>query len=294
VILVTGASGFIGQHCVAVLHRAGHPVLGLSRSATAAQCRKCDLLDLESLRNIIADVQPTHVLHCAWETTPGSYWSSPTNLTWLAATLELVQALAARGRTRFVGVGSCAEYAWGGDLMSERSTPLLPGTLYGAAKAAAFLVGERVAALGDVSFAWARLFHLYGPHERPGRLVPDIVRSLLDGQPAKCTAGRQRRDFIHVEDAACALVALLLSDVQGAVNIGSGEETTVGTLVHMIGAATGRAELVQPGSLPDRPGDPDVLLPDLSRLNAEVGWRAARSLSAGVSQTVAWWSDQHA
>ena len=75
------------------------------------------------------------------------------------------------------------------------------------------------------------MFFLYGPHEHPDRLVSSVILSLLRGEPAKCSHGRQIRDYMHVQDVANGLVALLDSDVRGAVNVSSGQATTLREIV---------------------------------------------------------------
>lgn len=66
-----------------------------------------------------------------------------------------------------------------------------------------------------MSDAWRRVFFQYGPGERPERLVPTVIRALLQQQPAYCTSSKQIRDYLHVQDVADALVKLLDSSVRG-------------------------------------------------------------------------------
>ena len=74
-----------------------------------------------------------------------------------------------------------------------------------------------------LSTAWGRIFFQFGPHEHPERLVASVIISLLSGREAPCTHGRQIRSFLHVADVGAAFAALLDSELEGAVNIGSGE-----------------------------------------------------------------------
>jgi nucleoside-diphosphate-sugar epimerase len=143
-----------------------------------------------------------------------------------------------------------------------------------------------------LSVAWARLFLVYGPHEHPLRLVPSVTRALLAGQPAPCTLGEQRRDVLHVADAADALAALLESDVTGAVNVASGEAVPVCGVVERIAAVVGRPDLLRPGALLDRAGDPPLLVADVCRLRQELRWAPHYDLDRGLAQTVAWWKEQ--
>jgi nucleoside-diphosphate-sugar epimerase len=248
--------------------------------------RDADLLDPEAVTRLVRDVRPTHLLHLAWYAEPGAFWESPENARWLDASTRLLEAFAASGGTRAVVAGTCAEYDWSGDgALSEASTPLAPRTAYGEAKNALRVAAERL----PVSLGWGRVFFLYGPHEDPRRLVASVARSLVAGEPARTTHGRQVRDFLHVADVADAFGALLDSGVEGAVNIGSGEGVALVDVVERLAALAGRPDLVELGVLEASQGEPPRLVADVARLRDEVGWRPARALDDGLRETVEWW-----
>jgi len=142
------------------------------------------------------------------------------------------------------------------------------------------------------SAAWGRLFHLYGPHESAGRLVASVIQSILQEQPALCTHGRQIKDFLHVQDAADALVALLDSNVQGPVNIASGEPIAVAEVVQEIADQLERPNLVRFGALPAAENEPPLLKADVARLRDEVGWSPRYDLASGLAETITWWKQR--
>lgn len=143
-----------------------------------------------------------------------------------------------------------------------------------------------------LSAAWGRLFFLFGPHESAERLVASAIRSILLEQPARCSHGEQIRDFLYVQDAADALVALLDSVVEGPVNIASGEPITVAAVVREIGKQLERPNLVQLGAWPASPDEPPLLLADVTRLRDEIGWRPRYDLASGLAETIDWWQAQ--
>lgn len=289
-LLVTGATGFVGRPCV---RRAQEEfeVHATARTAPAAlpsgvRFHPCDLFDPLAVEALLAAVRPTYLLHLAWVATPGLYWTSPDNDRWVGASEYLVRAFFRWGGRRAVVTGTCAEYDWAaGGVCHEIRTPLRPTTLYGRCK---FALAARLAATGH-AVVWARLFHLYGPGEHPQRLVPSIVRSLLAGVPAACTDGAQRRDFLHTDDLADALVRLTASGLTGPVNIGSGRVVTVREVAETLGRCCGRPDLIRLGARPRPAGDPDVLVPDVTRLRTELGWSPRRTLEEGLRECVAWW-----
>lgn len=296
-VLVTGGGGFIGRHALPTLVARGWDVHAAGRTplpdnAPGVTFHPCDLLAGDDAARLIAATRPTHLLHLAWNATPGRFWTAVDNLDWVAASLRLYRAFARHGGRRAVFAGTCAEYDWGWTELSETETPLVPRTLYGTAKHALHgLVGHSAGSLG-LEAAWGRVFFLYGPHEAPGRLVSDVTAALLRGEPALCSHGRQERDFMHVADVADAFVALLESAHTGPVNIASGTTGPLKDVIGTIGRITGRPELVRLGARPAAPDDPPRLAPDIGILRDRIGFRPRHGLESGLRDTVAWWRSQ--
>jgi nucleoside-diphosphate-sugar epimerase len=298
-VLLTGASGFIGQHCLPSLVDRGYEIHAVrSQAAPSATSQgvtwhTADLLQREQVFELVAEVQPTHLLHLAWYAVPGKYWTSTENLRWVQASLDLFQAFNAAGGRRIVVAGSCAEYDWGSNkICSEAKTPLKPATLYGASKVALRLMLEAYAAQMNLSAAWGRIFFLYGPHEHPGRLVASVIRSLLKDEPARCSHAQQVRDLLYVLDVAEAFVALLDSEVTGAVNIASGQAVVLQDVIYKIADKLDRRDLIRLGAIASTGNDPAQLIAETQRLNEEVGWKPRRSLDEGLEETITWWKEQ--
>ena len=126
-ILVTGGSGFLGAPLVERLAARGHEVHAISsrdapRPPGPVTWHRADLLAPEGADSVLERVGPTHLVHLAWITTPGAYWTSLQNLAWVEASLGLARGFLERGGQRFVGAGTCAEYAWDGEPLSEEHT----------------------------------------------------------------------------------------------------------------------------------------------------------------------------
>lgn len=290
-VLVTGASGFIGSHCVEQLIAAGYDVHAVAsgdaeREAAAVTWHRADLLDSQDVRLVLAEVRPTHLLHLAWFVAPGAFWNSAENLRWLRAGVELAEAFAEIGGERCVIAGTCAEYEQSDAPLVEGVTPFRPATLYGACKAALHLAAAAYFDARGVSFAWGHIFYLYGPREHPDRLVPSVVRSLQAGERFVCQHPNDVRDFLHVEDVAGAFVALLGSGVEGDVNVASGVPTTVWELVSTAAEFVGRPELVECRSAVTQESH---IVGDNARLRTEVGWRPRFGLKDGLEDAVGWW-----
>jgi nucleoside-diphosphate-sugar epimerase len=294
-VLVTGAGGFIGRPLLTRLAGAGEEVHALSTQVarpeiSGVRWHRVDLADDTAVEREMARLAPARLVHLAWCTEHGRNWRAPENVIWVERSLHLMRAFVGRGGQRAVVLGTCAEYDWSsvGGRLGEHA-PLAPATLYGVAKDALHRVLEAYAAQEGFELAWGRPFHLYGPREAPGRLVPSVIRALLARETVAIGSDERVRDFMHVEDVAGAVAALLDSSVVGAVNIATGIGVTVGEVVDSIVRAMGHPELVRRGALPDRPGEPWSLVADVARLRDEVGFRPRWELAQGLADTVRWW-----
>jgi nucleoside-diphosphate-sugar epimerase len=291
-VLITGASGFIGRATIPELLSRGFEVHAVCRRpqpdlSPQVVSHVADLLEQRTPMNLIDAVQPSHLLHLAWNTTPGKFWWAPENLEWLASSLRLYRAFADIGGHRAVFAGTCAEYDWNFTRLDEATTPLNPSTLYGTAKNALRCLVEVSARREGVSVAWGRIFFVYGPHEQSGRLLPDVISALLQGRPAQYFPSSAQRDFTHVEDVGRALVAILENDWQGAVNIASGNCVGMENVLTTIADLLSCRELLQPRL--ESVDGPLRLEAATQILNDRIGFTSAIGLQEGLASTIDWW-----
>ena len=292
-VLLTGASGFVGRHCLPLLAAKGYDVHALShhqpaKSPSGVSWHVADLLAPSAPAEIIRKVKPNLLLHLAWYAVPRKFWEAPENINWARASSELLSEFAANNGKRAVAAGSCAEYELNAGECTENITPIHPATLYGNCKNE---FAQRLHSLSretGISSAWGRIFFLYGPHEPPSRLVAYVVQSLLRAEPALCSDGKQILDFLHVEDVASAFVALLESKIQGPVNIASGRPLTVKDLLQEIAVQLGRPDLIHLGAR-ESTSNVSRVWANVQRLTNEVGWEPRYDLQSGIRQTIEWW-----
>jgi nucleoside-diphosphate-sugar epimerase len=296
-VIVTGASGFIGWHCLPLLASEDYEIHAIdlnlqSGNLVGVTWHQIDLLNFDQTSQLIAELRPTHLLHLAWFVQPGKYLTSLNNITWVQASLQLFQTFRSHGGERAVGAGTCFEYDLRYGYCSEQLTPLNPVTLYGVCKNSLQNILSEFARQTGLSAAWGRIFFLYGPHEHPKRLVPSVICSLLRGEPAYCTDGRQIRDFLYVIDVARAFVSLLDCNVSGPVNIASGNPISLKNIISKIATKINRGDLIRLGALSRPLGEPHLIVADTSRINHEVDWKPKYDLNQGLDETVRWWEDQ--
>ena len=295
-VLITGAGGFIGRQTLVPLQAAGYEIHAASLTVpedapSGIHWYSHNLLNDTEVNELFGTVRPAYLLHLAWYAEPGKFWNAPENRQWVKSGRTLVEAFCRNGGKRAVFAGTCAEYEPGHGQCIESRTPLKPATLYGACKNELHQFAATFADQNELSMAWGRIFHLYGPHEYPGRFVPAVIRSLLRGEEARCTAGTQIRDFMHVRDVAAAFVALLQSPVKGAVNIASGQTVQLADIARHIARHLGADELLKLGALPIPSGETPVLTASVERLDREVKWIPSIPLEQGLNETIAWWKE---
>jgi nucleoside-diphosphate-sugar epimerase len=259
-VLLTGGTGFVGTPTLKALTALGAEVYAVLRPGGVVPENLAGVIETPDMFSEEYDFWVTAcddidiVLHIAWFAESGVYLHSPRNLHCLAGTLLLGSAARDAG-ARFVGVGTCLEYASTGVPLAT-DAPLGPTTSYGATKAAAFMALSQ--SLND--FAWCRLFYLYGRGENPRRLVPYLHARLAAGEHVDLTSGTQVRDYLDVSDAGARIAAIALSTRQGAQNICSGVPITVAALAKNIAQSYGRVDLLRFGARVDSAGDPPYVV----------------------------------
>ncbi len=264
-VLLTGATGFVGRQVLKALLLEGRPVRVVTRPDSVTKLEAttgieqivtspdlfCETADWWSETCNGVDT----IVHVAWYTEPGKYLTSPKNLGCLSGTIALAQGAISANVRRFIGIGTCFEYNLSrGDLSTE--TPLNPTSPYAAAKAAAYLsLSQTLPAVG-MEFGWCRLFYLYGEGEDARRFVPYLRAQLEKGAPAKLTSGKQIRDFMDVQAAGYSIAKAAIGSIEGAINICSGQPISIRQLAEQIAAEYDRCDLLQFGVRKDNLVDP--------------------------------------
>ena len=286
-VLITGASGFIGTHCLRRLRTETCEIHAVNRAGQGeggdrVKWHAADLRDPVQAEALVATIRPTHLLHAAWVATPRVYSSSPENVDWLKASIALAWAFGKCGGTRFVGVGSSAEYEPGDGPCIEDETPVRPATIYGKCKAACWFGVQAAAQYHKFSAAWGRLFLVYGPGDPAQRLIPTVLASFREKKLIPMTHGAQLRDFVYAPDAADLLVRLLLSEAIGAFNVGTGNASTVRSVVSYLAERTGNSGLLQFGALEASEVDAAFLVANMAKVSEQLRWTARTDIWTGL------------
>lgn len=264
-VLITGANGFVGRQIIKSLD-----VEGIDLIPTVREGKENTVSNFKNVKKIITskdlfaedeswweeqckDVDI--VIHAAWYVETGKYQDSSKNIDCLIGSLKLAKGAAKAGVSRFLGLGTCAEYDQSQGVLTI-DTPLKPMTTYAAAKVSLFTTLSRRLPRENVSFAWIRLFYLYGEGEDKKRLVPYVRSQILQGGFVDLTSGKQVRDFMDVAEAGKKIARISLTNQIGPINLCSGIPITVRQFVEKIADEYGRKDLLRFGVREDNLFDP--------------------------------------
>ena len=234
-VVLTGASGFIGQHVVRALQaRAIEPYVVCRKNVPPGIGENHVLsMDLHELPSDPFEVlgRPDLLIHLAWGGLP-NYSSLHHIIEEAPAHAQFLHRMTQAGLKKLVVAGTCFEYGMIEGALSE-GLPTNPQNPYGCAKDYLRRILEMMRAVKSFEFTWARLFYPYGPGQAAGSLLTQLERAILDSEPSfPMSGGEQLRDFMPVEQVAEDLVALGLAEGHhGVVNLCSGQPISVRSLV---------------------------------------------------------------
>lgn len=294
-VLVTGGTGFIGRNVVDELIKREYEVHSLVYPPFAPEKDglvqyEMNLLDKESLEEFFKNHSFENLIHLAWYVGPKCHVHD-LNLDWSIATLNLLKFFKESGGKKFLGAGTISEYEYKYGYLVEDQTPTDPQTLYGNSKNAIFNIAKVYCKQNNIDFKWPRIFNLYGPAEKPQRLMPSVINACLKGEDVKVSDCLKFQDYLHVEDTACGIVDVFEADIQGAVNICSGKPVQLRTIVEKIAELTNFKGNILWGAIPAAFGD-DLVCGNNEKLKS-IGWKPKYDLETGLIQTINWWRENN-
>jgi nucleoside-diphosphate-sugar epimerase len=295
-LFVTGAGGFVGAATVRAALTAGHEVHALVRRSGAMRLaglkgdlhiHVADLADGDAISAILNKAKPEIVVHPAWEGVGGALRAGDVQFENIRTTVALIDASIAAGVCKFVGFGSQAEYGRFDRRISEEDLPC-PFLLYGAAKLSAMQLTRQRAQEAGMAFAWLRLFAVFGPGDNGNWLIPSVAAQLMQGIAPKCTAGTQKTDYLHIDDAAAATLAVAVTDeATGIFNLCSDAPVAVRAIIERLRDLAAPGLQLNFGEVPFGPNQIMHMEGDNSRLKVTTGWAPRIHVLDGLADVVA-------
>jgi UDP-glucose 4-epimerase len=283
--LVTGASGFIGQHLCRALLEHGATVHGISRGVqtdtNGVRWWQADVSEHDSLASIFDQVRPDYVFDLASEVTGARDRRvvMPTLHSNLVSTVNVLDLATEYDCKRVVVIGSLEEPQW---------PDSVPSSPYAAAKAASSIYAAMFHNLYQTPVVNARLFMVYGPAQvDTTKLIPYVTLTLLRGEVPRMSSGARPVDWVYVGDVVEGLVrCAVVPDAAGqTVDIGSGQLVTIRQVVEMLGEIIAPGAELGFGALPDRPFE-QVRTANVAEAQSLIGWMPQVSLEDGLRRTV--------
>lgn len=305
-VLVTGAGGFIGSHLCERLVELGASVCALveynslgswgwldgAAGRDELEVVLGDVRDADSVASACAGVDTVFHL-AALIAIPFSYEAPLAYLHTNAMGTANVLRAAQRAGCRLVVHTSTSEvYGTARRVPIDEDHPLQAQSPYAASKIAGDKLAESFHLSFGVPVTTLRPFNTYGPRQSARAVIPTIVTQVLAGGPIALGNLAPTRDFTFVSDTVEAFVRI--ADCDGAVgrvvNVGSGQEISIGALAERIGAVLERPALVETDAQRVRPPDSEVdrLCANASLARELFGWAPAVGLDEGLRTTARW------
>ena len=294
VVMVTGATGFIGSHLLKRLVALGANVHAVSRAERPdndgpVRWVQLDLADARATDQLVSKAKPEIVFHLASLVTGGRGLELvvPTLQANLVGAVNLMTAISATGCERLILAGSMEEP----DPGQEAHVPSSP---YAAAKWACSGYAQMFHALYRAPIVTARIFMVYGPDQKDHKkLIPYVTQSLLRGEQPQLMSGERPVDWIYVDDVVDGLLAIAVgSGLAGKrIDLGSGVLIKVREVVETLCRISGTDLRPKFGAVADRAME-QVRVADLAGSRAAIAWAPQHDLEEGLRMTYRWYAGQ--
>lgn len=306
---VTGATGAIGMALVAELLKNNTEVTVFLRKDSARNSRISERFERELGKGLLniehvsleeledfeknAEVQrgDRAFYHLGWSGTFGNLRNDAVmqqkNVEY---TLDAVRLAGRLGCSRFIGVGSQAEYGRAGTRLTP-DTVAAPENEYGRAKLDAGIKSRRLCGELGIGHAWVRVLSVYGPYDGMNTMITSVIRGLLSGCRVPLTRGEQVWNYLYSEDAAKELYLLGGGAMRdGAVYILAGnEEHCLREYVLRLCRTVGADEkLLGFGDVPYGAGQVMSLTADISAVCCDTGYIPDTAFENGIKKTTEW------
>ena len=295
-VLVTGGTGLIGRSLVSRLQAGGLEVVSVGSER--------DLRDASVARALLAEVRPTVLFHLAARV--GGIYANSTQKAGFYRDNVLINTHALDAAVDVgveyvfaMGTGCAYPKRLEGDVLHEEAyldgIPEETNDAYAYAKRGMLVYLEALREQGALEYCYCLPANIYGPHDnfhlKHSHVVAALVRRFVEARDASASEvaiwgdGSAMRDFLYVEDCIGAMMLLLDQRFSGAVNVATGELTTIKTLAESIAEEVGyQGEITHDTSMPA--GQRERVF-SLDKIHA-TGWEPKHSLKEGLSKTVAW------
>jgi nucleoside-diphosphate-sugar epimerase len=304
-IIVTGASGFVGANLVKkimnkneihIFTRKESDTWRLNDIKSEINVQTINFENKNKIQSVVNKIKPDYVFHLA---TYGGYPFQQDVKTIVDSNIQnsinLMQSLSEYGRLeKFINIGSSSEYGPKTKPMKEidLASPIFP---YGIAKLTQTNFAKYFFIKNGLPSVTLRLFSVYGPLEEPGRLIYDIMTSVLRKNLLKLASKKAKRDFIFIEDVIEAIEKTSKTpNIEGGIfNVGSGKEYSVEGTVNIVQSKLKKDLKVSWGNNEKQRSfeTNNHWIADISKIKKEVKWKPKVNFEKGLEKTFEWYEN---
>lgn len=296
-IVITGATGFLGNAVVSKLLENGNHQIWIVVRPNSAHRGKLPLTDRMQmieldLQNI--DKLPDYIhedvdlfYHFAWDGIRAPYRDDAglqgKNYELSVKTMEACRRLGCR---KFIGCGSQAEYGNMHGVITE-DYPCNPNTEYGKAKCRTYQTLHEYANQNGIDFIWGRVFSIYGPGDNENTLIMSCLDRMYQNRYIPLTECIQKWDYLYIEDAADVFLQFGDGNCHGGVyNIASGKHRELKQYIETMKRMTNSESILGYGAIPYPKSGMVSFIPSISKLQRELLWSPKVSFEEGIKKMI--------
>lgn len=294
VILVTGAAGLLGNAVRTKLETEGRQVLPIDRVAATEEGReiiRCDVTDVHRLHAVTTGRTLGGIIHCGAYSGPMVERDNPNAIVQvnIVGTANMLEVARIHKAGRFVFCSSTSAYGATPKGLLDEDTPLVSSSVYGASKVTGEHLVQAYARQHGLDGVSLRISWVYGPRRSTDCMIRTMILDALQGRATRVPFGRDfHRQYIHVEDAAAALIAALDAPAIGqmAYNVTGGTYRTLAEIADVVRQVLPGAD-IELGPGPD-PVDDRQSQFDISAAARDLGYRPSHGLTSGIRSYAEW------
>lgn len=292
-LVITGATSFIGKAIIeaasafqvkAVVRRNSDKADAL-RAMANVEVVELNMDEYAALGEIVG---PSDCyIHLAWNGTRGTdRMNEELQRSNYLYGMQAIESMLKAGCKRIITAGSQAEYGNVAGIITEE-TQCHPNTRYGEYKLRLYEDALRLCAANGVSYKEPRIFSIYGPGDYEKTLIMSLIAKLSNNEPCDLTAGTQKWDYLHVSDAAAAIVTLATADCpDGAYNLASGDVRTLRDYIEELTQILKSDSKLNFGAIPYPDTGAVSIAPCIEKIQALTGWTAKKRFSDGIREMI--------
>jgi nucleoside-diphosphate-sugar epimerase len=289
-ILITGADGFIGSNLCNLLLKE-HKIIAISRKFNNLDmhknlsCIQSEMSNYEGLDKIFETHKPDIVIHCAWMGGNSfkdvkEIWQSQN----IVYSIDLLKLCSKYKVNHFIGFGTSSEY---GDQTNkfDENTFCNPINMYGITKFSLKMIAEDFCQQNNIKFTWIRPVYTYGPKDVETRLMPKVIKTLLNNQDLKLNSCQSVIDYLYIDDFVKAVESIIDNELQGIYIICSNTENKIKSVIDTIkDIIKPQSNIIYDENLPSL--GPQYICGSSNKLMSLSSWSPKYNLVEGIMKTI--------